>query len=188
MSQHRETGQPPQEQAELPSPGHPGIWPPPAPGSATQPAGFDAPPPPPAAFVPAAETSRNRKPFVYGSVGLGVGLLVGLALGQINLPFSSGAITAAAETCNVVDTPGISIGDNGQSITMSSEGEDSSGAEFSDVYCVLAELKLPDSVDSRISSTRAMDGRQTADWDKFTASWGYHPDTGLNIVVEIADK
>lgn len=174
MSQHRETSQLPQEAAHLPSPGGPGIWPPPA---------------PPTVAVPAPEeTKRNRKHLVSGGVGLGAGLLIGLALGQINLPFSSGAITAAAEACDVVETPGIYVGDNGQSITMSSEGGESSGADVSDVYCVLSELEIPDSVGSRISSTRALDGRQTAEWDKFSASWGYHPDDGLNIVVEISDK
>ncbi|WP_146067188.1 hypothetical protein [Arthrobacter sp. ZGTC212] len=174
MSQHRETGQVPQEPTRMPSSEQPGIWPPPA---------------PPAAFIPApAETKGNRKHLVFGGVGLGFGVLIGLALGQINLPYSSGAITAAAETCDVVDTPGIYIGDNGQSITMSSEGKESSGAAYGDVYCVLGELEIPDSVDSRISSTRALDGRQTAEWDEFSASWGYHPDDGLNIVVEISDK
>lgn len=182
MSQHRETGQVPQEPAQAAPSGHPGIWPPPAPGSVAM------PPPPPGA-VPAHEASKSgRRNLVFGGVGVGVGLLIGLALGQIDLPFSSDAITAAAETCDVTDTPGIYIGDNGQSITMSSEGGESSGAAYGDVYCVLSELEIPDSVDSRISSTRALDGRQTAEWGEFSASWGYHPDDGLNIVVEITDK
>lgn len=37
---------------------------------------------------------------------------------------------------------------------------------------------------ARFGTTRALDGQQTADWDGFTASWGYHPDTGLDVVVE----
>jgi hypothetical protein len=87
-----------------------------------------------------------------------------------------------------METFGIDLGDNGQSISMSSEGEDSAGAEYADISCVLAELEVPDSVETRIGTTRALDGRQSADWDRFTASWGYHPDSGLNIVIEIADN
>lgn len=54
--------------------------------------------------------------------------------------------------------------------------------------CVLFELKIPDSVVSRIDSTRALDGRQDAKWENYSASWGYHPDSGLDIVVEISDE
>ena len=70
------------------------------------------------------------------------------------------------------------------SLSMQSLGEESSGAEFGDVFCMLNELDIPDSVLNRIDSTRALDGRQTADWDGFRASWGYHPDNGLDIVIE----
>ena len=167
-----------------------GIWPP-----ATQ----AAPPAPPTqpfgAVAPGtgSEAGRevahaSRKHLIFGAAGLGIGLIVGLGLGQINIPFASSAINDAAETCNVTETAGIDIGDNGQSISMSSEGNESAGAEYSDISCVLGELEVPDSVDNRIGTTRALDGRQTADWDEFTASWGYHPDSGLNIVIEIADK
>ena len=207
MSQHKEGGHTPLDLTEpapaagepaapveqkqavpLPPASRPGIWPPPATNFPTPgPASPVAPATPVAPVAPVAPNG-NRKHLVFGSVGLGVGLLMGLALGQINLPFSSGAISSAAEACNVVDTPGIYVGDNGKSISMSSEGNESAGAEYADIYCVLGELEIPDSVDSRIGSTRALDGRQSADWKEFTASWGYHPDSGLNIVVEISDR
>jgi hypothetical protein len=47
---------------------------------------------------------------------------------------------------------------------------------------------MPDSIDSRIGSKRALDGRQTATWDGFSASWGYHPDSGLDIVIDLLQK
>lgn len=34
----------------------------------------------------------------------------------------------------------------------------------------------------------ALEGRQDAEWDNYSASWGYHPDSGLDIVVEINDE
>lgn len=36
----------------------------------------------------------------------------------------------------------------------------------------------------RIQNTRALDGTQTAEGDGVTASWTYHPDDGLQLVVE----
>ncbi|MFB9797380.1 hypothetical protein ACFFON_10600 [Arthrobacter citreus] len=214
MSQHREAGEIPLNTAKpqggqsSPASGSPGIWPPVTPEAKT--AGSmsttpsegrrqnvpPAPPAPPVGQDVAASNSgpettptrSSRRHLVFGAAGLGIGVLVGIGLGQINLPFTSNAIEAAAEACSVLETFGIDLGDNGQSISMSSEGEDSAGAEYADISCVLAELEVPDSVETRIGTTRALDGRQSADWDKFTASWGYHPDSGLNIVIEIADN
>ncbi|MET4061749.1 hypothetical protein ABIB35_003326 [Arthrobacter sp. UYP6] len=211
MSQHREAGEIPpgpakpelQEtgshrtsdgNAPSPSPqaaqqdraaGSSGIWPPvasPAPPVQQPPSSIPGNKPEPIAPRP------SRKHLVFGAAGLGLGLLAGIGLGQINIPLTSHAIEAAAETCSVSDTFGVDMGDNGQSISMSSEGEDSAGAEYADITCVLAELEVPDSVETRIGTTRALDGRQSAEWDTFAASWGYHPDSGLNIVVEVADK
>ena len=32
-------------------------------------------------------------------------------------------------------------------------------------------------------ATRALDGRQQASWDGFEASWTYHPDNGLTLIL-----
>lgn len=213
MSQHREAGEIPQGSAtpedretgshetsnsnvpasspslqaaqQARSAGSSGIWPPvapPAPPVQQPPSAVPGKRPEPTALP------RSRKHLVFGAAGLGLGLIAGIGLGQVNIPFTSNAIEAAAESCSVLDTFGIDMGDNGQSISMSSEGEDSAGAEYADITCVLAELEVPDSVETRIGTTRALDGRQSAEWDTFAASWGYHPDSGLNIVIEVADK
>jgi hypothetical protein len=130
--------------------------------------------------------------LVGGGIGLISGLILGLAVipalgnlagGVVSIAQSS-PITSATETCGVETNQWIEIGDDGQSLSMQSYGEESSGAEFDDVYCMLDELDTPDSVLNRINSTRALDGRQTGDWDGLTASWGYHPDNGLDIIIE----
>jgi hypothetical protein len=36
---------------------------------------------------------------------------------------------------------------------------------------------------TEIDNTRALDGMQRDSWRKFKASWTYHPDDGLNIVI-----
>jgi hypothetical protein len=48
---------------------------------------------------------------------------------------------------------------------------------------VLRELETPAYVTEQIGQTRALDGRQTATWGDFEASWTYHPDNGLNLVI-----
>ncbi|WP_104195729.1 hypothetical protein [Cryobacterium sp. M15] len=140
----------------------------------------------------------NKRDVTIGLVSLGLGLVVGVGGTLIATSLSGGAgtifasaataIAAATETCDVVDNGWITLGDEGQSVSMQSEGEDTPGADYIDVLCVLDQLEVPDSVNTRIGSTRALDGRQTAMWDEFDASWGYHPDSGLDIVVELSQQ
>ncbi|WP_104126710.1 hypothetical protein [Cryobacterium sp. Y57] len=149
-----------------------------------------APPPPPQG------PSFNKRDLTIGLVSLAIGLIVGVggtltaaSLGGGTGSFlASTAIGDSTQTCDVVDNVWITVGDEGQSISMQSEGEESSGADYIDVLCVLDQLEVPDSVNTRIGSTRALDGRQTATWDDFDASWGYHPDSGLDIVVELSQQ
>jgi len=146
---------------------------------------------------PLAQTGVfNKRDLTIGLISLGVGLIVGVGgtltatslRGGVGSIFASTAIAAATETCDVVDNVWITVGDEGQSLSMQSEGEKSPGADYIDVLCVLDQLEVPDSVNTRIGSTRALDGRQTATWNDFDASWGYHPDSGLDIVVELSQK
>jgi hypothetical protein len=52
--------------------------------------------------------------------------------------------------------------------------------------CVLDALDTPQSVISQMESTRALDGMQTAEWDDFEASWTYHPDDGVDVIITLA--
>ena len=144
--------------------------------------------------TPAPASPNRERAFAAGGVGVGLtlGLVIGLgvipAIGNVASGVVSGAqpspISAATETCVVENSPYIVVGDEGQSVSMDSVGDESAGAEYADILCVLNELDVPDSVLNRINSTRALDGRQTAEWDNFTASWGYHPNSGANIIIE----
>lgn len=78
----------------------------------------------------------------------------------------------------------ITTGDAGRSLSMSTEGTESSGATLTDVVCVLALLQTPEAVISRMGQTRALDGMQEATWDGLRGWWTYHPDAGFNIVIE----
>jgi hypothetical protein len=71
-------------------------------------------------------------------------------------------------------------------------GEDYNTAEAEAVgdmlVCVLGSTGIPQFVVSQLSSTRALDGMQTATWDgvvldTVNAMWTFHPDNGMNVVV-----
>ena len=81
---------------------------------------------------------------------------------------------------------GIDLNDRGCSLTFDSKGEkDLTGANSSDIVCLLAALKVPSSVASHIDQTTSMDGRQTETWDRITISWSYHPSRGFDGVISV---
>jgi hypothetical protein len=49
---------------------------------------------------------------------------------------------------------------------------------------MLVELGFPESIGARIGNTRALDGTLTADGNHVSATWTYHPDDGLQLVIE----
>jgi hypothetical protein len=95
--------------------------------------------------------------------------------------------TAAAEPLedawSACATPG-TLADERRTLILDTEGEDDPGGDsFDSVMCVLNELGMPTSVESHITSTRALDGMQTDAWGEFSARWTYHPDDGLQITI-----
>ena len=61
--------------------------------------------------------------------------------------------------------------------------EDWGKADTSALACVLAELKTPQAVIAHMDSTNALAGRQEDTWADFTASWTYHPDNGIDLII-----
>lgn len=49
---------------------------------------------------------------------------------------------------------------------------------------LLDELGLPASTLARIEGTRAVDGTQVVETESITGRWTYHPDDGLNLILE----
>jgi hypothetical protein len=150
--------------------------------------------------------SSDSRHWIFGGTGVIAGLLLGVVVGagastpvtpaasgsditpdagNAEVGFGSTDIESAVEDCGLTDAVGITIGDEGHSVSIQTIGEDNSyGADVSEMACVLQGLDASDSVIARMDSTRALDGRQTGTWDDFEASWGYHPDDGINLVIE----
>ncbi|ALO65812.1 hypothetical protein AS189_04035 [Arthrobacter alpinus] len=142
--------------------------------------------------VPAVPV-KSRQHLYFGLGGLSIGLVAGLLLAAGGAALgdamaSSNAIPAALEECSVVDATGVEVMDNGKSLNLRTSGEDSTGTDVASVVCVLNELEAPESIFTKLESTRALDGTQSTEWSGYAASWTYHPDNGLNIIVETAAK
>lgn len=92
-------------------------------------------------------------------------------------------LDVAAGECSVAG-----IGDGGRSLTLNMEGDDYGSGELAhaDVMCVLGELEVPDVVLDKMGATRSLDGRQSDEWGDVEASWSYHPDNGLDVILELA--
>lgn len=137
--------------------------------------------------VPASKPSRKQL-----WIGLGVGFAAGVIVSVLVAGTGSALASAtqshvlqkSVDACSLAGDDGVSLGDNGASLTIDTKGEeDSSGASWADAACVLKELKVPDSVVAQIDSTSALQGRQTATWESVEASWTYHPDSGVKIII-----
>jgi hypothetical protein len=89
----------------------------------------------------------------------------------------------AADGCGITGA----VGDDGSSLSLDMKGGDFDSGDLSvtNVACVLNELGIPDSVMSKMDSTRSIDGRQTENWDGIEANWTYHPDNGLDVILEL---
>lgn len=92
------------------------------------------------------------------------------------------------DRCGITSTYAYIIQDGGESLALTTDFDYRKGVaewiDSGDVKCVLDKLEAPSSVWSKVGTTRALDGRQSADWGGYTASWTYHPDDGLNMLIE----
>jgi hypothetical protein len=84
------------------------------------------------------------------------------------------------DSCNTVGK----VEDKGATLLLEGAGNESAGGlGFDDFDCVLTELGAPQSVVAAVGQTRALDGRQSSEWDGFEASYTYHPDSGMQMVI-----
>lgn len=57
------------------------------------------------------------------------------------------------------------------------------GVTWEDTECILDALEAPKSIGARMSKTRALDGMQRGEWGDYEATWTYHPDDGLDVII-----
>lgn len=79
---------------------------------------------------------------------------------------------------------GAQLKDGGRTLILDTVKERSyriNALNNADYLCAAKVMKMPAFVESKVESTRAIDGLQTAQWGRVSAFWNYHPDNGLNI-------
>jgi len=54
-----------------------------------------------------------------------------------------------------------------------------------EIEAIHKKLGFSESLEKKMTSTRALDGKQTDENDKYKVSWSYHPNKGLEVLYEI---
>jgi hypothetical protein len=158
--------------------------------------------------VPVAETPSEpgaiptrpwfKRPFTW--IGAGAALIVVVVIMVIaltgNNPVASGPVATgpvadnqtdlqnAVAACNLTSSQYATVGDGGKTLTL--DGESKTGGDgltITELVCVLGKLKVSDAVVTQMDSTTALQGRQSASWADVNASWTYHPDNGLDVIL-----
>lgn len=80
---------------------------------------------------------------------------------------------------------GTTVADGKKTLVVNGAGkEDATGVPVEAEACILNKLGATTAVLQHMDSTRALDGRQTDTWDGFKAAWTYHPDQGLDLLIQ----
>lgn len=141
---------------------------------------------------------RSLAPFVVAAAVVAVTGVIALVTGTTETPVAGKAVPHQADLLNVTTdlTKAYAacgatgtLADDEHTLLVDMKGEDygSGEATLEGTRCVLTELDVPQSVIGQMSSTRALDGMQTATWDDYSVSWTYHPDDGLDLIITESD-
>lgn len=97
-------------------------------------------------------------------------------------------IRTMVDFCKMTKKNGIADGmkyvkvyDGGKTAVVNTRSE---YADIAGVACLLYGIDTPRSIIARIDSTTSLQGSQTARANGFVYRWSYHPDNGLNMVIE----
>jgi hypothetical protein len=129
--------------------------------------------------------SKKRGFPLWAKIGIpAIVIVLAGAAALLILSLQPSKFEAAVDSCGLENDGDARLGDKGNSLTLNMEGEDDiSGLSYDETFCVIDALEAPDSVTALMGETRALDGRQTAEWDGIQASWSYHPDNGLDLIL-----
>lgn len=97
---------------------------------------------------------------------------------------SLSVLEQAVRTCTLSTTDSVVVGDEGMTVTVDGRGdEDPEGASISDTFCLLDATEVSTAAMAQIEGTTSLQGRQSASWGDVDASWTYHPDNGLDLIL-----
>jgi hypothetical protein len=109
----------------------------------------------------------------------------GLTMAQRGYTTTTEPATRLETVMDTVNNLYIELGDDGRTLIIDGNGNYAdTGASIEVIARVLHELDTPDAVVARMDRTRALDGMQSAEWDDLTMTWTYHPDDGVDLIIE----
>jgi hypothetical protein len=159
---------------------YPPQQPPTVHGYPAQPPNNDWPPPAP----PPGPAAKKRSPRILVAVAA-VAVAAAVIVISMVWPTGADALKDAQGACDP-EKRGSTITDGGETLIIdgrSTNNSSANGLPMDGLICMLRELKVPGSVIAQMEGTRALDGRQQAAWDGFSASWSYHPNNGMDVVI-----
>ncbi|WP_406079542.1 hypothetical protein [Micromonospora sp. NBC_00858] len=127
---------------------------------------------------------RRRRYLIAASAMV---ILLAAATSILFLVQRDSPLEAAREACGAGRDDWAMLGDDGRSLTLRSVGEERTGLKLEQLHCYWTELHVPDAVVAEVKVTRALDGRQSGEWEDMKASWIYHPDDGLQMIITLSD-
>ena len=127
---------------------------------------------------------RGLGMFAFGFV-LALVLAVGGVMGLSYLrTVASDKLAHSLDACSV-NSPYARLASDNTTLTLVAYGEGANGLSQTDFRCILDQIDTPSSVRERMLITRAVDGTQDDVWGTYRATWTYHPEDGLNVVLAI---
>ena len=143
--------------------------------------------------VPATGRLRRRRPLliVAGAAAALVLIAVGGILWAALAPdeakpaaMRQGPTLGEAKNKCAVNEAAVTVEDDGKTLLFDGSGKEDWGkADTSVLACILEQLKTPQAVIAHMDTTNALAGRQEDSWEGFTASWTYHPDNGMDVII-----
>lgn len=110
-------------------------------------------------------------------------LVAALAAGVYFLRFgAANKLAAAVDSCHAHSSY-TRLATDSPSLTVEVSSDSAPGLAMPVFRCILDELDAPASMRERMAFTRAIDGTQEDQWSLYRATWTYHPEQGLNVVI-----
>lgn len=97
---------------------------------------------------------------------------------------AGGSLTEAVSGCGLDGTDGVEMDTAGTNLSIDTKGpRETSGAEISDVRCVLVALEVPKDIQSMMKLTTSTEEPTDAAWGNLGFAWSYSPEDHFRIAI-----
>lgn len=135
-----------------------------------------------------SETPRKKRRWKLGLGMFTLGFFAGITATIVSVVVLASLVAGqpaqfatAVNSCQAA--PFAKVSSDGSSLEMTTFGKKQPGMSMRTLGCVLEKLDAPASLEQRMNTTRAIDGTREETWGSYRATWTYHPDQGLHVVI-----